>query len=210
MSQTAAHRRYLQVGILLMVAGSALAMAAALAVHFIGLPKVNEFGVELYSAIPRGWQATLIAQIISLTGVLIAMAGMTLAFLYERKLTWARASIGAFLFTALMMILFGVIPNEFLTLVQATLDWSGQKQVIASCGLGGGFPCIPTFLTLGNNVSLSAAAFKDIIGQGYILTCIGGTAIFMWKWQVRTKRLATEGTPELVSKYGRPITKVER
>lgn len=200
MSQTAAHKRYLQIGILLMVAGSALALAAAFAVHLIGLPKVNEFGVELYSAVPRGWQATLIAQTISLTGVLVAMAGMTLAFLYQRKLTWARASIGAFLFTALMMILFGVIPNEYLTLVQSTLDWSNQRTLVT----------LPSWLVLGNDISISYAAFKDIIGQGYILTCIGGTAIFMWKWQERTKRLATEGTPELVSKYGRPITKVER
>ncbi len=200
MSQTGAHRRYLQIGILLMVAGSVLALAAAFAVHLIGLPKVNEFGVELYPAVPRGWVPNLAAQIVSLTGVLIAMAGMTLAFLYDRKLTWARASLGAFLFTALMMILFGVIPNEYLTLVQSTLNWSNQRTLIT----------LPSWLVFGNDISISWAAFKDMVGQGYILTCIAGTGIVMWKWQERTKRLATEGPPELVSKYGRPITKVER
>ncbi|NND02764.1 MAG: hypothetical protein HKN91_08255, partial [Acidimicrobiia bacterium] len=169
MSQTAAHKRYLRVGVLLMVTGTVLSLAAAFAVHLIGLPKVNSFGVELYPAVPRGWLPNLIAQILSLTGVLIAMAGATLAFLYKREMTWARATIGAFLFTALMMILFGVIPNEFLTLTQSTLDWSGLKEWIT----------IPKPLVFGNDVSISAAAIKDLIGQGYVVTLTAGILIFM-------------------------------
>jgi len=200
MSQTEAQRRYVRVGVLLMVAGTALALAAAFVVHLIGLPKVNSFGVELYSAVPRGWVPNIIAQSVSLTGVLIAMAGMTLAFLYKRELTWARATIGAFLFTSLMMILFGVIPNEFLTLTQSTLDWSGLKQWVT----------IPKWLVFGNDVSLSAAAIKDIIGQGYIGTVTAAIVIFMWKWQDHQKKLAEEGPPPVVSRYGRPVSKVER
>ena len=200
MSQTAAHKRYLRVGILLMVAGTVLSLAAAFVVHLIGLPATNSFGVELYPAVPRGWLPNLIAQTISLTGILIAMTGATLAFLYKRELTWARATIGAFLFTALMMILFGVIPNEFLTLTQSTLDWSGLKQWIT----------IPKPLVLGNDVSISAAAIKDLIGQGYILTVTAAIVIAMWKWQDYQKKLAEEGPPPEVSKYGRPVSKVER
>lgn len=200
MSQTAAHKRYLRVGVLLMVSGVVLSLAAAFVVHLIGLPATNSFGVELYPAVPRGWLPNIIAQTLSLTGVLIAMAGATLAFLYKRELTWARATIGAFLFTALMMILFGVIPNEFLTLTQSTLDWSGLKQWIT----------IPKPLVLGNDVSISAAAIKDLIGQGYIITVTGAIVVAMWKWQDYQKKLAEEGPPPEVSKYGRPINKVER
>lgn len=183
-----------------MAAGSVLALLGALAVHLIGLPKVNEFGVEQYASIPRGWQPTLIAQIVSLTGFLIAMAGLQLAFVYKRELTWARATIGAFNFTALMMILFGVIPNEYLTLTQSTLDWSGLKTWVT----------IPPALVFGNDVSISAAAVKDLIGQGYILTVTAGIVIIMWKWQEQQKKLAEEGPPPEVSKYGRPVSKVER
>lgn len=200
MSQTAAHKRYLRVGVLLMVAGTAVALAAAFVVHLIGLPKTNSFGVELYPAVPRGWLPNLAAQIVSLTGVLIAMGGITLAFLYKREMTWARATIGAFLFTALMMILFGVIPNEFLTLTQSTLDWSGLKQWIT----------IPKPLVFGNEVTISAAAIKDLIGQGYVITLTGAIVVFMWKWQDYQKRMAEEGPPPEVSEYGRPISKVER
>ncbi len=200
MSQTAAQQRYLRVGIILMVAGAALALAAAYAVHLIGLPEENSFGVELYPSVPRGWVPTLGAQIISLSGLLVAMAGMALAFLYKREMTWARASIGAFLFTGLMIILYGVIPNEFLTVTQSTLDWSSLKEWVP----------IPSVLTFGNEISISAAAIKDLIGQGYILTVTVAVAVTMWKWQDRAKRLAEQGPPVKVSKYGRPLTRVER
>jgi hypothetical protein len=200
MSQTAAQQRYLRVGIILMVAGAALALAAAYAVHLIGLPEKNSFGADLYPRVPRGWIPTLLAQIISLSGLLVAMAGMALALLYKREMTWARASIGAFLFTGLMIILYGVIPNEFLTVTQSKLDWSGLKEWVK----------IPKVLTLGNEITISAAAIKDLIGQGYILTVTAGIAVTMWKWQERSKRLAEQGPPVKVSKYGRPLTKVER
>jgi len=102
------------VGVAAMVIGVFLALIAALWAHFTGLSEFDDVGREIYPNIPRGWVWVLIAQILSLGGVLIAMAGTTLAFLYEKKMTWARASIGAGLFTALMIILFGIIPNEWL------------------------------------------------------------------------------------------------
>ena len=196
----AAVSRYRSGGIALIVGGTLLSVLGAIAVHVTEMPLKNEFGQEVLAGIPREWYVTLLAQTISLTGVLILMAGIALAFLYGRPMTWARATIGAFLFTGLMMILFGVIPNEYLTLTQSTLDWSGLKQWIT----------LPKFLTLGNEVSLSAAAIKDIIGQGYILTMTVAVVVTMWKWQERQKTLAEQGPPVEVSKYGRPITKVER
>ena len=199
-SNDAAVRRYQRGGIALIAGGTLLAVLGAIAVHLTEMPLKNEFGQEVLSGIPRDWYVTLLAQIVSLTGVLILMAGIALAYLYERPMTWARATIGAFLFTGLMMILFGVIPNEYLTLTQSTLDWSGLRQWVT----------LPRFLTLGNEVSLSAAAVKDIIGQGYILTVTVGIVVAMWKWQERQKTLAEQGPPVEVSKYGRPITKVER
>lgn len=200
MSQPAALKRYFLLGTGLMVAGVVTALAGAFLVHLIGLPRENAFGVELYPAIPRGWVPNLIAQTVSLTGVLIAMAGMALALLYKRQLTWARATLGAFLFTSLMMILFGVIPNEYLTLTQSTLDWSGLKIVLT----------IPKPLVFGNDVTISAAAVKDIIGQGYILTITVAIVFGMWKWQQYHTKLAEEGPAAEVSTYGRPLTKVER
>jgi len=210
MSESASQKRNLRLGVLLVVVGVVTALVGAFAVHLIGLPTENAYGVELYSWVPRGWQPKLIAQIVSLTGVLMIIAGIGLSFVYGREMTWARATIGAFLFTALMIIFFGVVPNEFLTLTQSTLDWSVLKLALPACSIDSSRLCIPDFLTLGNPVSLSAAAVKDMIGQGYILTVTGAIVVTMWKWQERSKRLAQEGPAPEISKYGRPLTKVER
>ena len=87
----------------------------------------------------------------------MAMAGVTYGLVYQRPLTWARASIGASLFVSLMLILFGIIPNEWLTLTQSTLEWTPQKT----------FFMLPSGLVLNNEVSISYAAVKDMIVGGY-------------------------------------------
>ncbi len=192
------------VGVAAMVIGVFLALIAALWAHFTGLSEFDDVGREIYPSIPRGWGWVLIGQVLSLGGVLIAMAGTTLAFLYEKKMTWARASIGAGLFTALMIILFGIIPNEWLTYTQAEWEWTSQKIWIE----------IPSALLGGNEVNISAAVFKDIISATYSVVALGGVAIGMISWQKRDQLRATreksKKSTDHVSVYGRPLQKVER
>ncbi|MCP3997416.1 MAG: hypothetical protein GY722_20515 [bacterium] len=191
-------------GISVLAFGLVLAIAGALWAHFTGLSKLDDVGRELYPSIPRGWFAVLIGQLVSLGGVFIAMAGVALAFLYEKKMTWARASIGAFLFTGLMIILFGIIPNEWLTYTQAEWEWTSQKEWIP----------IPSSLIGGNEISISAAAIKDIIAGTYTVIVTGAVAVAMIGWQKRDqiraswdKRKAAKGN---VSVYGRPLQKADR
>ena len=140
-------------GLAALAVGAVLAILGALWAHFTGLSELDDVGRELYPAFPRGWLFVLIGQLVSLTGVLIAMAGIALAFLYEKPMTWARSAIGAFLFTGLMIILFGIIPNEWLTYTQAVWEWTDQKNVVT----------VPASLIGGNDLSLSMAALKDIV-----------------------------------------------
>ena len=196
--------RNFNLGVAAMVVGSALAIAGALWAHFTGLSEVDDLGREIYPSIPRGWFWVLIGQLVSLGGVLLLMAGTTLAFLYDRKLTWARSAIGALLFTALMIILFGVIPNEWLTYTQAEWEWTSQKIWIR----------IPTDLIGGNELNISAAAFKDIIVGTYVLIATGAVAAAMISWQKRDEIIANRNkkraAKKSVSTYGRPLQKVER
>ena len=191
-------------GIAAMVAGLALALAGALWAHFTGLPEVDDLGREIYTHIPRGWGWVLIGQLVSLGGVLILMAGMTLAFLYEKPLTWARASIGALLFTALMIILFGVIPNEWLTYTQAVWEWTDQKIWIR----------IPSELIGGNELNISAAAVKDVVAGTYVVVVTIAVAVAMISWQrrdeIRDKREKKKAAKKAVSTYGRPLQKAGR
>ncbi len=187
-----------------MAIGLGLAILGALWAHFAELSEFDEVGREIYPAIPRGWQWVLLGQLVSLGGVLVLMAGMALAFLYEKKMTWARSAIGALLFTSLMIILFGVIPNQWLTYTQAVWEWTDQKLWIQ----------IPPELLGGNEVNISAAALKDIISGTYVLIATGAVAAAMIAWQRRDELQAARdkkrAEKKSVSSYGRPLQKVER
>ncbi len=191
--------RYRRYGLIAIGLGAVTAVVGALVAHFTGLPEVDAIGQELYPSIPRGWVFVLIGQVICLTGGLLMLAGITLAFVYGREMTWARASIGAFVFTTLMMILFGIIPNQWLTLTQSTLEWTPQKM----------FVTIPPGLVRGSEITVSYAALKDIVSGTYAVVVLVVVAVTMYQWQERQRRRATEPPPQPVSKYGRPL-KVER
>lgn len=137
----------------------------------------------------------LLGQAISLAGVLLAMGGVALAFVYDRPLTWARAAVGAWLFVGTMLIVFGVIPNQWLTLAQSTLEWTPQKV----------FLTVPSALVLGNELSISYAVLKDIISGTYAVVMLLVVAVAMVRWQERAKRGAEAAPPTPISAYGRPM-----
>lgn len=187
-------RSRLVIGLAATAVGLLVAAVAAWGVHAAQADLVNDVGEEIYTLIPRGWQVATVLQAISLGGGLMAIAGLTFALLYDRPMTWARAALGATLFAALMLIIFGIIPNEFLTVTQSTLEWTPQKV----------FVVLPSGLVLNNEVAISYAALKDMISGGYSLGAFIGVAVFMWWWQGRQQR-ADEPKPTPVSAYGRPM-----
>ena len=187
-------RKQLIAGSGLVLLGIIVAIVFSFLVHTAEADEFNEFGEAIFAGFPRGWVPALIAQTIALGGVLLAMAGIALAFLYKRQLTWARAMLGALLFAALMFVLFAIIPNQMLTIFQSTLEWTPQKI----------FFTVPSWLVLGNDLSISYAALKDMIVAGYVTTLLIALPVVMYQWQERAKK-ADEPKPEPVSNYGRPM-----
>ena len=181
-------------GLGLTLIGAITAIVGAFLVHTAEAPEVNEFGQSIYNGFPRGWIPALIAQTISLTGVLMVLGGLTLIFVYNKPLTWARAMIGALLFTSLMFIIFAIIPNQMLTIFQSTLEWTPQKIVVT----------VPPAAVLGSDISISYAALKDMIVAGYVTTALIVVPVAMAYWQGRQMK-KDEPKPEPISKYGRPL-----
>lgn len=174
-------------------------LVAAFLVHAAEAEELNELGQEVFAWMPRGvgadnWILATLFQSISVGGVLLAIGGLTLAFLYDRQMTWARAALGAFLFVSFLFVIFGIIPNQFLTLTQSTLEWTPQRI----------FVTIPPVLVLGNDVAISYAALKDILLQGFVGTMLIAIPVFMYWWQGREER-AARPKPTPVSEYGRPM-----
>ena len=164
------------------------------AVHLTELPAIDELGNESYALVPRGWFWTTAAQFIAVNGAVLVLAGATIAFVWDRTLTWARAGLGAALFVGLMVIVFGVIPNQMLTLFQGPLEWTSQKI----------FLTIPPVLVLGNEVSISYETLKDMLVAGFVTQNVVIIAIIMVVWQ-NYHRTKDDPKPTKISDYGRPI-----
>jgi hypothetical protein len=202
------HKRR-RIGVIAVTAGLALLAAGVLVSHFTNLPLTDSVGRPIYSWIPRCvffesnpetcWVLPTLGGALAVLGSQIAMAGIVFGWIYGRPLTWALATVGAFLFTLEMIILFGIVPNQWLSLAQGTLDWSGRKTVFT----------IPKWLVLNNNVSLSYGALKDMIAAGYSTTVLAAVAIGAYKWQERGKK-AGQPAKTSTSMWGRPVVKGEK
>ena len=193
-------RTFYRIGIAVAVLGVFTAIGGAVLAHFVGLPATDSVGRELYPSIPRGLPIRTLAQTISLTGIFMLLGGITLAFLYRRQLTWARAAIGAFVFTSMVMLLFGVIPNQLLTIAQTDLDWSSQRTLFT----------IPRVLALNNDISISYEVLKEILVAGMTGNLLIGIPVAMVKWQTYEKNRIESGPVTPISAFGRPTVKQER
>jgi hypothetical protein len=98
------------------------------------------------------------------------------------------------------VIIFGMVPSEWLNYAQTDLDWSSQRVALA----------IPPVLVLGNEVELSYAAIKDSISMGYHIVMLVAAAIFVLQLQKMKKgRPASAEKAAPTSPYGRPLIRGE-
>jgi hypothetical protein len=125
------------------------------------------------------------------------LLGAMMAFVIGRKMTWSRATFLAFLVWIELVLIFGIVPSEWLNLSQTDLDWSPQKI----------FVTLPPWLVLGNEVSISFAALKDIISGGYHAAVLGAAIVFAYKIQDFGKPRQAAQKPTPISPYGRPLVR---
>lgn len=193
--RTVTDQQRLRLGLAAIAGGLAILTLGVMWAHFTELSPVNQFEEPIYEFIPRGWIWTTIGQIIAITGAQIAMIGVVVAFVWERHLTWARASIGASIFVLQAIIIFGMIPNQWLTLTQSQLEWTPQKIAFT----------LPRLLTLNNEVTISYAVIKDVVSAGYASTALLAWPFIMVWWQKRELAKKDGPPPVEISAYGRPM-----
>ena len=186
--------RKLAAGLTAIAIGIFVTIAASLFVHAAESPTTDAVGNELYSFVPRGWFPATLGQLVAIGGIFMILGGATLAFVYGRPFTWARAAIGAWLFTAMALVVFAVIPNQWVALTQSSLEWTPQKI----------FVTIPPALVLGNEVAISYSTLQQMIVGGYPVVMLILIATVMVQWQKRT-RAVEKPKPTPVSSFGRPM-----
>jgi hypothetical protein len=113
-------------------------------------------------------------------------------------MTWARAVFAATVTWVELVLIFGMVPSEWLNFAQTDLDWSSQRVAVS----------VPSFLVLGNEVDISWAAIKDSIQMGYSLGLLGFAGFLAIKIQrIKEGRPASAAPVEKKSPYGRPLVK---
>jgi hypothetical protein len=113
-------------------------------------------------------------------------------------MTWARATVAAFIAWMALVFYFGMVPSEWLNFAQTDLDWSSQRVALT----------IPPILVLGNTVEISWAVIKDSIQMGYSLGILGFAAVLAIQIQKMKEGRPPSAAPvEKKSPYGRPLVR---
>ena len=200
-------RQRTRLGLSALLLGVVMLSAGVFLNHFAHFPDFETIDgvdvavvIEPINWVPRGWQWETLGHLIAFAGSQFALLGACLLWVLNQKTTWARAAFAAFLAWIELVLIFGIVPSEWLNLAQTDLDWSKERI----------FLTIPSWLVLGNEVRISGAALKDMISGGYHVVMLGAGAVFCLKLQeIGKKRPAALAAAQRTSPYGRPLVKGE-
>ncbi len=200
------HQIRILIGWSSLLLGTGLMAVAVLWVHYSKLPQteiVNGVSttlvVDYFNWIPRGWFWKSLGYLAALGASQMMLLGAAFLWVLNQKMTWARAAFAAFLVWMEFVIVFGIVPSEWLNLSQTDLDWSGQRIAFN----------IPPILMLGNEVAISWGVLKDAISGTYNLATLAGAGLFAYLLQ-QIYKPPKKRTGVRLSPYGRPLVKGDR
>jgi hypothetical protein len=194
------------IGVGLLVAGLLGLVIGVIWIHWSSIPHTEIVdGVETPVVVdylnwfPRGviWKG--IGYLLVLGATTLALVGAVFLWVLNQPMTWARATVAAFIAWIALVFFFGMVPSEWLNYAQTDLDWSSQRVAVA----------IPPFLMLGNEVDISWAVVKDLISANYHVVMLVVVAVFAIQVQKMREGRPAEAKVEKVSPYGRPLVRGE-
>ncbi len=180
-------------------------VVAVIWIHFSSLPETHivdgevvPLVVDNFGWIPRGWLSKGIGYLVAFGASQMLVVGALFVWVLNQTMTWARAVFAATITWIELVIIFGMVPSEWLNFAQTDLDWSSQRVALV----------IPAWLVLGNTVEISYAVLKDSISMGYHIVMLAAAAVFALQLQkMKQGAPAAAARPEPISPYGRPLIK---
>jgi hypothetical protein len=148
---------------------------------------------------------------------LILVAGIVVVFLVGSRrppgtpVTWGEALVASTFVFGLMLLAYGIVPNQWLSYADRELLWRPDRILAA---VSAKWPIIHT----GTNAAAEAAAgrgritityqaVRDIIAAGIYIVLLGLHVALWVKYQKRGRRPAVAGEVERTSTFGRPVVK---
>jgi hypothetical protein len=143
------------------------------------------------------------------TGILVAIV---VRFAKRRApgtpLTWGEAFVAAVFLFALMLMIYGVVPDQWLRWADGGLKWRSDKQGIPMGPLpfgGKNHLILEEGLKFGDRgrIIITAQVLRDIVAAGiYVVFLVLQIIGWLW-WQNRGKKPARPAIE--TSRYGRPL-----
>lgn len=121
--------------------------------------------------------------------------------------TWGEAMLGGTFVFGLMLLAYGVVPNEWLRWADNQLLWRSDKILLAISSKG---------IKLGKNapniggsgrVLVSYQALRDVIAAGIYVVMLGAHVVLWSLWQKRGQRAAGQEVEPAASAFGRPLVR---
>lgn len=153
---------------------------------------------------PLEWPGVNMAFLLSFFGTI----ALTLAVIpYGKRrpvgkpVSWGEAMIGAFYAFAVLLLGFGICPNQWINHADRNLDWTRDRHIVGPGGIlrsqadGGWFP-----------FTLQYEAVRDIVVV-IIHVIFFGLFIFIFSWWQKRGTAVKPGTEIETSSFGRPLVK---
>jgi hypothetical protein len=189
----------------LLLVGTITLVVGVIWLHFSSMPQTTVVDgeavplvVDYFNWIPRGplWKGLAYLVIFGATQLMVV--GGVFLWILNQRMTWSRALFAGFVAWLELVIIFGMVPSEWLNYAQTDLDWSSQRIALT----------IPPILVLGNTVEISYAVIKDSISMGYHIVMLVVAGVFALQVQkMHLGRPPSAEKPEKKSPYGRPLVR---
>jgi len=145
----------------------------------------------------RHWVSVAFGQLNAIAASQLVVLGALLLWVINKPMTWARAGFLSFITWFELVLFFGIIPSEWLTLAQGPLQWTRQNV----------FLIIPAdYLPTPYGIEITGTVLKDMVSGGYHTVMLGAAIVFAYKVQDFGKK-PTKPKAEIISPYGRALTK---
>lgn len=161
--------------------------------HFAFLAEPSPIGWTNW--IPRHWFSVAFGQLNAVAASQLVVLGALMMWVINKPMTWARAGFLTFITWFELVLFFGIVPSEWLTLAQGPLQWTRQNVFLTIPGRG-------------VDIEITGTVLKDAISGGYHTVMLGAAIVFAYKIQDFGKQPA-KASVDVVSPYGRALTKVD-
>lgn len=149
----------------------------------------------------------MVAFLVSLviTGIMVAIVVMVAKRrLPGTPMTWGEGFAAATFMFALMLMLYGIVPNQWLIWADNELGWRSDSIGVPT-PFGRLWPDGLTFFGRGR-LEITAQVVRDLIATVIYVVGFGGQLVGWLMWQKRGKRTAAPPAIE-TSAFGRPLVR---